>query len=602
MLQALTRLFGFDHSLRRVRRSDFHVPAGGTVEEGSLWIEADFDFPELKKPKSKSAAVPSHFAHMSLKVKGGVPTVRYRLEAQLNSDGEVDDWLYYVLETDNENAPSKKSEVPKAQRNCIHVHYLPARRDPLDHISFSAGSLLGRALRATNWQTESEQVVTLTKAITEALAGNEAVVEISSQLSTQWSSLHKSDFYKEPSVSFERDDIHELLRHLTIAFSPGHEEPIVEFSRLSDGQKSLLYLSLVLALQNIGRRVLGGELPDWDREKLRPAVFTMIAMEEPENSLSPHYLGRVVSALSKFAAEDDAQSILATHSPSLLRRAEPKSIRYLRLNTNRRTAVKTILMPAESDEAYKFIREAVQAYPELYFSRLVILGEGDSEEIVLPRLLRARGLTDDATSIAVVPLGGRHVNHFWRLLHALEIPHVTLLDLDLGRFQGGWGRIKYAAEQLASFLGSKSPLAVSEIAKLPKWNSSEHVFSSESGKHWLEKLEASGIFFSAPLDLDFVMLLKAPNAYGVTETERQAPDQETVVSVLGKKHHGVEQYIAAHQSLFGPYHERFKLGSKPAAHLGALASLSDEDLKTKTPVRISRLIDSVEKMLSELPE
>ena len=41
-------------------------------------------------------------------------------------------------------------------------------------------------------------------------------------------------------------------------------------------------------------------------------------------------------------------------------------------------------------------------------------------------------------SVCVVPLGGRHVNHFWRLLERLEIPYVTLLDLDSGRFQGGW--------------------------------------------------------------------------------------------------------------------------------------------------------------------
>lgn len=32
---------------------------------------------------------------------------------------------------------------------------------------------------------------------------------------------------------------------------------------------------------------------------------------------------------------------------------------------------------------YKSIKEAVKAYPELYFAKLVILGEGDSEEITI---------------------------------------------------------------------------------------------------------------------------------------------------------------------------------------------------------------------------
>lgn len=81
----------------------------------------------------------------------------------------------------------------------------------------------------------------------------------------------------------------------------------------------------------------------------------------------------------------------------------------------------------------------MQAFPEIYFSRLVVLGEGDSEEIVLPRLLAAEGLMVDEAAVCIAPLGGRHVNHFWRLLSGLKIPYVTLLDLDVARHGGGWG-------------------------------------------------------------------------------------------------------------------------------------------------------------------
>ena len=169
-------------------------------------------------------------------------------------------------------------------------------------------------------------------------------------------------------------------------------------------------------------------------------------MEEPENSLSPHYLGRVTNALAVFGAEEAAQALVATHSPSMLRRAAPEAIRYVRLNPKRQSTISTVTMPATTEEAHKFVREAVQAFPELYFSRLVILGEGDSEEIVVPRVIKAKGLGTDESAISVVPLGGRHVNHFWRLLHGLGIPHITLLDLDLARHQGGWGRISIRCE------------------------------------------------------------------------------------------------------------------------------------------------------------
>ena len=83
-----------------------------------------------------------------------------------------------------------------------------------------------------------------------------------------------------------------------------------------------------------------------------------------------------------------------------------------------------------------------------YFAKLDILGEGDSEEIILPKYWEAMNGSTDVSGISIVPLGGRHVNHFWRLLNDLEIPHITLLDLDRERDGGGWGRIKYVLEQL----------------------------------------------------------------------------------------------------------------------------------------------------------
>jgi len=99
-------------------------------------------------------------------------------------------------------------------------------------------------------------------------------------------------------------------------------------------------------------------------------------------------------------------------------------------------------MPTDEVEAIKFVRNAMLAFPELYFARFALLVEGDSERIVLPKLAEALNLLVDPSFVAIVPLGGRHVQHFWRLLNGLGIPYATLLDLDLGREGGGYGRVK----------------------------------------------------------------------------------------------------------------------------------------------------------------
>ncbi|MEW8508353.1 MAG: AAA family ATPase [Candidatus Thiodiazotropha sp.] len=59
-MQALCRLFAFDPALRRIKKSDFHVPhdEGETPDERTLWIEADLLFPELKDDEGEHPTIP----------------------------------------------------------------------------------------------------------------------------------------------------------------------------------------------------------------------------------------------------------------------------------------------------------------------------------------------------------------------------------------------------------------------------------------------------------------------------------------------------------------------------------------------------------------
>ncbi|WP_217550640.1 ATP-dependent endonuclease [Pantoea sp. GbtcB22] len=594
-LQALCRLFAFDPSLRRVQRSDFHIPFDEETApaERQLWIEADFLFPELEQDQDNSTVAP-HFSHMRLDEPEGVARIRFRLTATMGLDGDIEEALVYVLDIDADGSPLNVAQVPRAERNHIQVHYLPARRDPADHITYGANALLGRLLRAVRWDAERDTIKGLTDQISESLAANPSVNAFSESLKTTWATLHKGKFFADPKITFVASEIESLLRHLSVSFTPGHDGSFVDFSRLSDGQKSMLYLSLVLSSQAIGRAVLAEEDVSFDPDKLRPPVFTLVALEEPENSLSPHFLGRIVSSLNAMTKHPDAQALIATHAPTMLRRVDPERIRYLRLDESRETRVTCIKLPETTDEAHKFVREAVQAFPEIYFSRLVVLGEGDSEEIVLPRLLQAKGAPVDESAITIAPLGGRHVNHFWRLLAALKIPYFTLLDFDLARYAAGWGRIKYVNDQFSLHQpGKKLP----ENYGIPHWNDGKQKF--RNFEYYLDMLEERGVFFSYPMDLDFSMLFAYPDAYGV---DKEEPDEATIKAVLGKSHYDSTQYRDDELALFNTYHQRFKLGSKPAAHIEALTQLTDAELLKGMPESLDNLAEAVIARLAELPE
>jgi putative ATP-dependent endonuclease of the OLD family len=608
VLQALGRMFSLDPAQRKIRTTDFHIAANEDPEDApstrDLWIEADFEFPELADAdEAEEGTMPSvagHFSHLQMETDDASVRIRFRLQASLDEDGDIEESFTHVTQVDDDGTPTVQGRVSKQDRAAVQVHYLPARRNPADHISYAANALLGRALRAANWSAERQAISALTEQISAALVGNASVEGISDELTKLWGSLHKGKFYANPTLSFAQNEIENLLRHLSLSFAPGHDTPQVDFSRLSDGQQSLLYITLVLAMRAVGNAVLAGDTDAFDIDKLRPPLFTLVAVEEPENSLSPHYLGRVLRTLSEFAEDDDAQVLIATHAPSLLRRVGPETIRYLRLDEQRRTTVSRITMPDGAD-ANKYVREAIQAFPELYFARLLILGEGDSEEVVLPRLLAARGILADDASISVVPLGGRHVNHFWRLLSDLGIPFVTLLDLDLARHQGGWGRIRYAAKQLLRF--RKDPVDFDEdhADAIPEWDSEQGLMVEDDG--WIATLEKNAVFFSSPLDLDFMMLEAFPDAYGLTNDELEDPDDGTIDAVLGKSHDVLgRQYDDAQQQLFMAYQKRFKLGSKPSWHIRAMAKLDDAALLEDMPQVLDRMFDLIEEKLAELPE
>jgi len=95
VLEALSRLFAFNPAQRRVSTSDFHVPlsADEESEERSPWIECDFSFPELGSDSDSAHTIPPNFRHLRIDGDSDEAIVRYRLEATLHPDGDIEEKL-----------------------------------------------------------------------------------------------------------------------------------------------------------------------------------------------------------------------------------------------------------------------------------------------------------------------------------------------------------------------------------------------------------------------------------------------------------------------------------------------------------------------------
>lgn len=600
--QALLRLFGIVGDQRRIRVEDFHVPddAGEAPATRSLVIEAVFAFPELAddaKASIASSSVPEFFRQMTADDQGQLK-LRIVLEASWSADGSVAgsvDESRRVVHTFDEDYGAQWVEFRASDRNRIQMVYVPATRDGARQVT---AFLRGRVWRASQWSDPFREHVSGAAAELSEKFRNEAVVDtVSRAISARWQALHRLASEQKPMFEPINRDVSVLVTNAEMHFEPapaGRPRPARE---LSDGQQSLLHIALTAATLDLETAIAAGEHDDkFDITGTALPSLTLLAIEEPENNLAPFFLSRVVQQLLDVTASGRAQAVISSHSASVMSRIPPENVRHFRLDETTRTSqVCEIALPDDSTEAGKYLREAVRAHPELYFARFVVLGEGDSEQVVLPKLAEARGLHIDQSFVAVVLLGGRHTNHFWRLLNQLGIPHATLLDLDWGRAGGGEGRIRDACDQLLAleinpFDGSgqiNGFVSPEQIANL----------TDDQLIAWLNHLEKWAIYFSAPLDLDMLLLRLFRSAYTKLEEGQRGPSSQGDPrdAVLGDP--GVRPDVAfwANDQMTDDlrwYRYLFLTRSKPSAHLNALSYIDSADL-AKVAGRLGRLLDRI---------
>lgn len=646
VLQALSKLFSDKQNDRIIKKSDFHLPKGSRPGENTrnLFIETIFEFDELDGTPY-SPAIPSFFEHFTVSKDGAKPFLRIRLESSWEDDGTVegsiDTQFYYISSDEDTIRDEDKHRAPRKDLDKIRVLYVPASRTPEKELGNASGSMLSRLVNSINW-TEDE-INEITDKIDELnntfLSENGALTQINNEIQKSWELYHEDNRFSQAELIINSSEMAAALRQIALKFSPTTTEEAFTVSDLGDGLRSIFYFSLVDSILDIELQITKDreENPDNPRFKLIPPVLTILAIEEPENHIAPHHIGKLVKRFNQLSNNDNSQVILTSHSPAIVKRIEPEDLRYLRIENSSgdsQTIISDIKLPIETQESYKYIKGAIQAYPELYFAKLVVLGEGDSEELLLPKFFDLLGKEVDSSQISIVPLGGRHVNYFWKLLNALRIPHITLLDFDNERYGGGWGRIKYISEYLYEL-----------NTEFREWFHTQGLDFSEIGErefesidaprlnNWFNKLEEFNVYFSSPLDIDFLMLQHYKNYYLESLSTNEGPvvsyidensnnkkiklnkmDRRNDYQLFGFKNRIKEAIQATLKDKSGPgdsfneeekelmiWYQYFFLGrGKPTTHMQFLSSISDDELKRFLPPVFEKMVKRAEELLGDI--
>jgi len=615
VFQALSRLFGVTPAQRTVRRQDFHLPVDQQeLQSGAtLSIEVFFSFPELEglDEDATADAVPEFFLQMAASAPGAPLKARMRLQATWTDDGtpegSIEEDLRWIPTLNDDFEWDHCNRVQAVERGSIQFIYVPAARDAAGQVT---ALLKGRLWQAAKWSDRfQDETVASAQAIQRQFEREEPARFVSERLARRWKQVHEADTDTMPVLRLVESKFEELVRKAEFSFFPDEAGQERALTDLSDGQRSLFHIALTAATLEVEKDVFAqpADESSFDQEKLRRTSLTFLAIEEPENSLSPFFLSRIVAQAREIGALSSAQVALSSHSPAILSRIEPEEVRYFRLNRQvRRAYVRQLQLPKDNEEASQYVRLAIRAYPELYFARFVVLGEGDSERLVIPRIAEAMGVQLDPSFVPIVPLGGRYVSHFWKLLNDLRIPHATLLDLDLGRAHGGAALIADVVSKLGEIDNDLSENALVEDgtidpAEVDAIDDSDLLDEGEDND-WLKALREEGIFFSFPLDIDFAMLSAFPDAYKHPNPGGRGP-RGGANAIRDKK--AVTLKTGGHPELYNnDYDDEFKWypylfldRSKPETHIAALARIEDDDLAENAPPELTALIEHVKRTL-----
>lgn len=622
-LEALRRLFGSSNAEREINRQDFHVGKNENpdeIEERELSIEVKINFSD-----NEQEAVPHFFSNMVVDDQGEEPYIRIRLEAtwkksEILPQGEVEVKTYFIKVAENEAEDDGSKQIfPNHFRSLIQVLYVPAIRRPAEQLKYASGSILYRVLRKIKWGDEfKEDFDKKINDINHAFQGLKEFGTVQKSITDFWIKFHKDERYKDTLLGFGGSDFDSILKKLEISFSPTGTHKSFGIDELGDGYRSLFYLTLVCALLDVEEKLAEETV---EAIGVTRPLLTILAIEEPENHIAPQLLGRVVKILTTIANKDNSQVLLSSHTPSIVKRLEPESIIHFRITEDYETEVNQIFLPEKADEAYKYVKEAIHNYPEIYFARLVVIGEGDSEEVIFNRLMEVMKVDFDDNIITFAPLGHRFVNHIWKLLRALNIPYITLLDLDVEREGGGWGRVKYALQQLIEIGYAKERLLMLDggrilsDADLKEMHTWPLTCPAELGNlnSWVRFLENYKVFYSNPLDLDFLMLTHYPEFYKNAIPKNggpRVPDKIkeptafaekvkiSLQATLKSENATAITYTNEDKELMIWYNYHFLGRGKPATHIEVLSSMSDEQLNDKIPEIFKKIFKEISLILN----
>jgi putative ATP-dependent endonuclease of OLD family len=292
----------------------------------------------------------------------------------------------------------------------IPFFYLDANRDILDDLK-NKTSFLGKILSSITYdKTDKELIENLIREL------NETTINRSEILTNLASTLEELDTAMDnPNNTVDITPFTKKIRDLNKGVKINYSQFSMEYHGMGTRSWSSLLILKAFILQNMKLAIQN-----------QVAYYPVIAIEEPESHLHPNAQKKLYSQINAIVG----QKIVATHSNYIAGSAKLKEVRSVFRDTLNISIGKFSESDFETEDIRKIYRQVINTRGELFFSKLVVLFEGETEEQALPITIK-RHFDKSPIELGVDFIGvGGSGNYlpFIRFFEAFNIPYLIFSD------------------------------------------------------------------------------------------------------------------------------------------------------------------------------
>ena len=298
----------------------------------------------------------------------------------------------------------------------IPFFYMDAQRDILEDIKIKS-SYLGKMLSKIEYSKEAvEDIEAQIKILNEtAVSSSPILTNIKTTLKELDSAMdrHNEGIDITPFTKKIRD----LSKGLSIYYTDQKDSFPMEYHGMGTRSwSSLLTLKSFISLLNN------------NADNDDSAFFPILAIEEPEAHLHPNAQKKLYGQINGIAG----QKIISTHSPYIAAAADLKQIRNFYKDDTVRCGQFDAELLNHKENLRKINRQVISTRGEIFFSKLLVFCEGETEEQVLPIFAQHHfGKSSIEMGIDFIGVSGfGNYLPFLRFAEALNIPWIIFSDND----------------------------------------------------------------------------------------------------------------------------------------------------------------------------